>query len=42
MAMKRVETGLGQYIASKLPDELAELAVAIGHQVRLFRSQKDM
>ena len=42
MGMKRVEKGLGQILVSKLPDELGELAVAIGHQVRSFRSQKDM
>ena len=42
MGMKRVEKGLGQILVSKLPDELGELAVAIGHRVRSFRSQKDM
>ncbi len=42
MGVKRVERGLAQSLASQLPDELGELAVAIGHQVRSFRSQKDM
>ena len=42
MGVHRIEKGLGQILANKLPDELGELALAIGHQVRSFRSQKNM
>lgn len=42
MATKRIETGLGKNLASQPPDELGELAIAIGYQVRAFRNQQDM
>lgn len=42
MATKRVETGLAKTLAGQPTDELGELAHAIGHQVRAFRSQQDM
>ncbi len=42
MATKRVESGLGNILASQPVDELGELAIAIGHQVRAFRNQQGM
>jgi transcriptional regulator with XRE-family HTH domain len=42
MATKRVETGLGNTLASQPVDELGELAIAIGQQVRAFRNQQRM
>ena len=42
MATKRVETGLAKTLANPTADELGELALAIGHQVRAFRNQQDM
>ena len=35
MGVKSVEKGLGQILVSKLPDGLGELAVVIGHQVKV-------
>ena len=42
MTTKRVETGLGNTLANQPADELGELAIAIGQQVRAFRSQQGM
>jgi transcriptional regulator with XRE-family HTH domain len=42
MATKRVETGLAETLSGHPHDELGELALSIGHQVRAFRSQQDM
>jgi transcriptional regulator with XRE-family HTH domain len=42
MATKRVETGLGNTLASQPVDELGELAITIGQQVRAFRNQQRM
>lgn len=42
MAKRRLETGLGKNLANQPADELAALSLAIGQQVRFFRSQQDM
>ena len=42
MATKRVESGLGNTLANQPVDELGELAIAIGQQVRAFRNQQRM
>lgn len=42
MATKRVKSELGNSLANKSVDELGELAIAIGHQVRTFRHAHNM
>jgi len=42
MATKRVEAGLGKCLANQPVDELGELSLAIGQQVRAFRVQQGM
>jgi transcriptional regulator with XRE-family HTH domain len=42
MATKRVEAGLGKNLANQPVDELGELSIAIGQQVRAFRNQQGM
>ena len=42
MAAKRVKSELGKSLANQSTNELIELAVAIGHQVRTFRRKQNM
>ncbi len=42
MAAKRIETGLGDSLASQPVDELGVLTIAIGQQVRAFRNKQRM